>query len=91
MERKTMWYGVRVAAVTGIFAAGFLCGSVTQKNADAQMGEIGSEVMKQAGGAGGAIGTAAKLGTAITDMQQQVNGLQKNLEVLKGVKAALGK
>lgn len=91
MERKTVLYGVRVVAVSGIFGLGFLCGSVTQRNADAQMGEVGAEIMKQASGAGGLVGTAAKLGTAISDMQQQVNGLQKNLEILKNVKASLGK
>jgi hypothetical protein len=91
MERKTMMYGVRVAAVSAIFGVGFLCGSVTQKNADAQMGDIGSDMMKKAAGSGGMLGSAAELGTSINEMQQHVNGLQKNLEVLKKIKGALGK
>lgn len=86
MDGKRMKYAVRVAVVSCIFASGFLCGSLTQRNADAQMGEL----MKQAAGGGGIIGTAAELGTAITDMQQQVNGLQKNLEILKKIKGSLG-
>lgn len=90
MERKTLLYGVRVAAFAGIFGAGFLCGTVTQRNADAQMNELGSELMKKAAGSGGLIGTVAELGTAITDMQKQVDGLQKNLGVLKKVKSSLG-
>jgi len=31
-----------------------------------------------------------KLGTSITDMQKNVDGLQKNIEVLKEVQKALG-
>jgi hypothetical protein len=45
MEGKTRLYSIRVAMVTGIFAAGFLSGSLTQRNAEAQMGEIGSGLM----------------------------------------------
>jgi hypothetical protein len=54
--------------------------------AEAQVGDL----MKQAAGAGGTLGTAAKLGTAITDMQKNVDGLNQNLKVLNEVKAALG-
>ncbi len=50
---------------------------------------VGGEAVKEAAG-GGAIGQAAKLGTAITDMQSQVDGLQKNLETLKAIKGVLG-
>jgi len=42
------------------------------------------------GGAGGPLGSAVKLGQAIGEMQQHVDGLQKNIEVLKTVKASLG-
>ena len=48
------------------------------------------EAMKQAGASGGALGSAAELGTAIVEMQQHVDGLQKNIDVLKTVKAGLG-
>ncbi|HJV64207.1 MAG TPA: hypothetical protein VJ550_00595 [Geomonas sp.] len=90
MERKKLLYCARVAVVAGIFGAGFLCGTVTQRNADAQMEELGSELLKKAAGSGGMIGTVAELGTAITDMQKQVDGLQKNLGILKKVKSSLG-
>jgi hypothetical protein len=89
MERKSLMYAARVAVVAVIFAAGFFCGSVTQRNADAEQG-IGSEIMKRAAGSGGFIGSAAQLGTAISEMQQHVNGLQKNLDVLRKVKGSLG-
>ena len=76
------------------FGAGYLCGSVTQRTANADMsdvgGAVGGAVMNKAGDSGGALGAAAKLGTSISDMQEQVNGLQKNLEVLKSIKSAIG-
>ena len=45
--------------------------------------------MKKAAESGGLPGSAAKLGTAISDMEQHVSGLQKNLDTLKKVKASL--
>ena len=82
-SRRSGWW--RHIAVVMIFAAGFLCGSVTQRNADAQLGDV----MKKAAG-NGALGPVGDLGTAIIDMQDHVTGLQKNLDALKKVKAALG-
>jgi hypothetical protein len=85
---------VTIATTVAIFGAGYVCGSVTQRQANADMndvgGAVGGAVMKQAGDSGGALGTAAKLGTSISDMQEQVNGLQKNLEILKSIKSAIG-
>jgi len=81
---------VRAGGIGAIFAAGYLCGLMTQAPpADAQVGEL----MKQAGqatGGKGALGTAMKLGTSITEMQKNVDELQKNIGVLKEVKTALG-
>jgi hypothetical protein len=81
---------IRIGAAVAIFTAGYVCGSVAQRPADAQVKDLGGAVMKQAGESGGALGSAAKLGTAIGDMQTQVDGLQKNLETLKQIKSALG-
>ena len=78
---------LRMTGIGGIFAAGYLCGAVLQPApADAQVGEL----MKQAAGAGGPLGSAAKLGTTITEMQKNVDGLNQNIKVLNEVKAALG-
>jgi hypothetical protein len=91
MERRAILYSVRVGIVTGIFATGFLCGSLTQQhNADAQMGELGGQLMEKAAGGGGILGTAAKLGTSITEMEKHVTGLQKNIDILKKIKASMG-
>jgi hypothetical protein len=81
---------MRVGLVGTIFAAGFLCGSASQRRADAQLGDLGKEAMEKAGGSGGALGSAVTLGKAIVEMQQHVDGLQKNIDVLKKVKASLG-
>ena len=76
---------LRIAAATAIFTVGFLAGSVTQRRAEAQLGDV----MKKAAESG-KLGPVGDLGTAIIDMQQHVDGLQKNLETFKKVKSALG-
>ena len=92
--RNTLRRSAQVAAILGIFGAGYLCGTVSERRANADMAELGNAVggaaMKEAAGGSGMVGQAAKLGTAITDMQSQVDGLQKNLETLKAIKGALG-
>lgn len=90
MAHTTYVRTARIGFIAAIFAAGYLCGSVTQRRADAQLGDIGGEVMKKAGESGGMLGSAMQLGTTIVDMEKHVDGLQKNLDALKKVKAALG-
>ncbi len=90
MIQGTRRRAVRMALVATIFAMGFLCGSLTQRHADAQLGELGKEALQKAGESGGALGSAVKLGEAIADMQQHVDGLQKNIDFLKKVKSSLG-
>ncbi|HJV36706.1 hypothetical protein [Geomonas sp.] len=90
MSRKAILYGIRIGVVTAVFSVGYICGSMNSHNASAQMGDLGGELMQKAAGSGGMIGSVAQLGTAITDMEQHVNGLQKNIDTLKKVKATLG-
>lgn len=90
MQRSTVLRALRTAAVLAIFSAGFLCGSLTQRNADAQFDNLGSDLLKRAEGSGGLIGNVAKLGTTINELETHVSGLQKNIDTLKAVKAALG-
>ena len=80
-------------ALSLTFGTGYLCGSVGQRAADAQVDVkgLGGAVMEKAGDSGGAVGTAAKLGTAVSDMQTHVTALQKNLETLKTLQSALGR
>lgn len=89
MKRRTKYWAT-VAALSLTFSAGYLCGSVSQRAADAQVKELGGAVMKGASEQGGALGSAAKLGTSISDMEEHVTGLQKNLETLKKIQSALG-
>ena len=78
---------VRVGVIAGAFAAGYLSGALGQAPpAQAQMGEM----MKKAGETGGPLGTAAKLGTTINEMQTHVSELQKNIDALNQIKAGLG-
>ena len=77
---------MRIGFLAGVFAAGLVCGSVVQRNADAQLGDV----MKKAGEQGGALGSVGELGSSIVDMQKQVDGLNKNLETLRKIKSALG-
>ena len=90
MSHKLRGRVVRVGLIGTVFAAGFLCGSLSEHRADAQLGELGKAAMEKAGDTGGPLGSAMKLGEAIVDMQQNVDGLQKNIDVLKKVKSSLG-
>lgn len=75
----------RLGLVVALFAAGFVCGTLTHRSAEAQLGDV----MKKAGESG-ALGSVGEMGSAIVDMQKNVDGLQKNLDTFKKVKAALG-
>lgn len=86
----TMRRGARVGFVATVFAAGWLCGTAFQPAAEAQLGELGKEAMKQAGESSGVLGQATQLGTTISEMQDNVTALQKHLETLTKIKQALG-
>ena len=80
----------RAGLVTIVFATGYLCGSLGGVEAEAQVGDLGKKAMEQAGGSGGTLGGAAKLGTTITDLQENVTKLQKNIDSLNEIKTLLG-
>jgi hypothetical protein len=79
MSQYTLRRGVFVSLFGGMFLLGFVMGSMNQRPAQAQIPNLG-----------GALGSAQELGTSIVEMQQHVDGLQKNLATLKKVQAALG-
>jgi hypothetical protein len=76
-----------------VFSAGYLMGT-TQAPAQAQLGELGKEMgsglLEQAAGSEGMLGQVTQLGTTIIEMEEHVTALQKNLDTLNTVKAALG-
>jgi hypothetical protein len=89
MKQWTRVRTLRMALLVGVFGLGFLCGTLSQQRADAQLKELGGTLMQQAGESGGMVGSAAQLATSVTEMQEHVNGLQKNINTLKEVQAAL--
>ena len=80
MHSRVLRRSLLVGMGLGLFGVGFLCGSVSQRSADAQLPGVGK----------GALGSVTELGSSIVEMQQHVDGLQKNLATLKKVEAALG-
>ncbi len=90
MRTRVIGNGARIGGAVAIFAAGWLCGAVSQRDAHAQLGDVGKSVMEKAGDQGGMLGAAAKLGTSISDIQTHLDALQKNVDTLKQVKTALG-
>ena len=90
MKRTIVGKGIRIGAVIAIFASGWFCGTVSQRSAEAQLGDIGKAVMEKAGDQGGTLGAAAKLGTTISDIQTHLDALQKNVDTLNSVKSMIG-
>ena len=80
MQSSVLRRSLLVGMCLGLFVVGFVCGSVSQRRADAQLPGIGK----------GALGSVTELGSSIVEMQQHVNGLQKNLDTLKKIQGALG-
>jgi hypothetical protein len=80
MKSRGLRRSLLVGMCLGLFAVGFLCGSVSQRHASAQLPGVGQ----------GALGSVTELGSSIVEMQQHVNGLQKNLDTLKKIQGALG-
>jgi hypothetical protein len=89
MTQRGMGRGVLVSLLIGMFLVGFVCGSVRQRSAQAQVPEVGKGILEKATGAGGALGSVTELGSSIVEMQQHVDGLQKNIATLKKVQAII--
>jgi hypothetical protein len=90
MKKSTVGKAVRIGVVVAVFASGWFCGTLSQRNAEAQLSDLGKSVLDKAGEQGGALGAAAKLGTSISEIQTHLDGLQKNVDTLKSVKSMLG-
>jgi hypothetical protein len=89
MTQRRLGRSVLVSMLVGMFVVGFLCGSVSQRNANAQLQDIGKGALGKAKESGGALGSVTELGSSIVEMQQHVDGLQKNLDTLKKVQSSL--
>ena len=73
------------AIIVGVFGLGYVCGSMTQRQAEAQIGGL----LDKASKAGGPVGSVAQFGTSLVEMQDHITGLQKNLDTFKKVQASL--
>jgi hypothetical protein len=80
----------RTLLLTLAFSGGYLIGTLGGGTAQAQVGELGKDLMNQATKSGGALGKVTQLGTTIGEMQTNVSELQKNIDSLEKIKAALG-
>jgi hypothetical protein len=78
MTQHYILRGVFISLLGGMFILGFVSGSVSQRSAQAQVPGMG------------AVGSVTELGSSIGEIQQHIEGLQKNLGTLKKVQAALG-
>jgi hypothetical protein len=90
VTKRILARGLMISVILGVFALGFLVGTVSERYADAQKIPGIGDVLDKAGKSGGALGSITQLGSSIVEMQDHVNGLQKNLETLKKVQSALG-
>jgi hypothetical protein len=86
MAKNAATRALAICMLLAAFAVGYLCGSVSPQRADAQ--GLGG-LLDQAGKAGGPLATASQLGSAVVEMQDHVNGLQKNIDTLKKVQSTL--
>jgi len=90
MSASLVRRSAQVATFVLVFAGGYMLGTLDAQPAEAQVQDLGKDLMNKATGSGGALGSAAQLGTTISDMQTNVSNLQKNIDALNKIKTALG-
>ena len=86
MTKSKFSRGVMTAVIVGVFGLGYVCGTMTQRPAEAQVGGL----LEKAGKMGGPVGSVAQFGSSLVEMQDHITGLQKNLDTFKKVQASLG-
>jgi hypothetical protein len=74
-----------IAALFVAFMLGYVSGSLLTPRASAQLPQVPGGLP-----GGSALGAASQLGSSITEMEQHVSGLQKNLDTLKKIQSVLG-
>jgi len=85
MIKKKLSRTLMTAVIVGVFGLGYVCGSMTQRQAEAQIGGLLDKARK----AGGPVGSVAQFGSSLVEMQDHISGLQKNLDTFKQVQATL--
>jgi hypothetical protein len=87
MTNKAIARVAMIGVLLGVFTLGYVCGTVSTPRASAQL--PGGLPGGLSGQSGGPVGAAVQLGSSITEMEQHVSGLQKNLDTLKQIQSAL--
>jgi hypothetical protein len=85
MTQRRFSRGLMIALVVGVFGLGYVCGSMQQRQAEAQVGGL----LEKAGKLGGPAGSVAEFGSSLVEMQDHITGLQKNLDTFKKVQSSL--
>jgi hypothetical protein len=85
MIQKKLSRSLMIATMIGVFGLGYVCGSLSQRQAEAQIGGI----LEKAEKAGGPVGSVAQFGSSLSEMQDHITGLQKNLDTFKKFQAML--
>jgi hypothetical protein len=85
MTKSKFSRGVMTAVIVGVFGLGYVCGTMTQRPAEAQVGGL----LEKAGKMGGPVGSVAQFGSSLVEMQDHITGLQKNLDTFKQVQSSL--
>jgi len=87
MANKALVRTAMTGVLLGTFALGYVCGSVSTPRASAQLpGGLPGGISVPSTGP---LGAVTQLGSSITEMEQHLSGLQKNLEALKKVQSVL--
>ena len=86
MANKRMARLAMAGVVVAVFTLGYVCGSVSLRPAGAQLPQLPGGLTGQGGGP---LAAAGQLGSSITEMEQHVTGLQKNLDTLKKIQSVL--
>src|SRR5437660_10429363 len=85
MTQRKFSRGLMIALIVGVFGLGYVCGSMTERQAEAQMGGL----LGKAGKMGGPGGSLAEFASSIGEMQDHITGLQKNRDTCKKVQSSL--
>jgi hypothetical protein len=87
MATKRMARLAVAGVLVAVFTLGYVCGAVSLRSASAQLPQLPGGLGGQTGG--GPLAAAGQLGSSITDMEQHVSALQKNLDTLKKIQSML--
>src|SRR5438874_12681471 len=68
MTQRKFSRGLMIALIVGVFGLGYVCGSMTERQAEGQMGGL----VEKAGQMGGPVGPVGEFGSSIVEMQDHI-------------------